>query len=516
MSGPQRSRRLPAVLALFALVALVVTGCTSDRDPSTASEEETRGGEEAQPAAGPDFGSLTDVCQDGDGGGATDQGVTEDAIQLGTLTDFGFTQNPEFIDAAEVFTEWCNDNGGINGREVTFATRDAELFQYRQRILEACDEDFLLVGGGAAFDSNGVEDRLECLLPEIPAQTVSPENTQSGLQVSPLPDNRETGPYEGYFRWLINEAYPDSADAVGIIAGDVGVTRLFSEREQETLEALGANVVYDDVYPAAGASDWTPYAQALKSEGVEGLVFLGDFKQLAKLEEALVTVGHELAWIDANTNAYNAEFIELAGDRARPVPELLGPADRPDRGRRRERGDPGAHRPGRAVQARRDDHRPVHPGLVGVAALRHRGQRVRGRAHPPLRVRQRPRPDGVGRRRAPRRLRPVRPDASQRVCFTVVQATPDGFELVEDYGANEGVFRCEEHEYVLEGDYGAAGHARGRGPHHRRPRVARGQVPHVRDHRHRPGGHLRGDRQRAGPDLHHHRASSTSPTARSG
>src|SRR4051794_4695973 len=109
-------------LAALLLVTIVVTAaCTSDRS-TTGSEEST--GKDQAPAAKGDFGSLKDVCQPGKAAGATAQGVTAQHIQAGVITDFGFTKEREFIDAAEVFTKWCNAAGGINGRPVTFKVRD--------------------------------------------------------------------------------------------------------------------------------------------------------------------------------------------------------------------------------------------------------------------------------------------------------------------------------------------------------------------------------------------------------
>ncbi len=60
-------------------------------------------------------------------------------------------------------------------------------------------------------------------------------------------------------------------------------------------------------------SDWTPYAQAIKTKGVKGLVFNGDFTQLAKLEQSLTSIDYKLDWIDANNNAYGQPFLQLAG-----------------------------------------------------------------------------------------------------------------------------------------------------------------------------------------------------------
>jgi ABC-type branched-subunit amino acid transport system substrate-binding protein len=310
---PQRT--LAAVLAVVA-VAAAVTGC-SGRSSSESSAEGADDGGTSAAAASSDFGDLQGVCQPGDVKGAPAQGVTAEEISVGVFSDMGFNKNTEFADAAEVFTSWCNDAGGINGRRIVANVRDSKLMEVRQRMIEACRDDFALVGGGAALDALGVKDRLTCMLPSFPAQAVQARSAGADLEVSASPtmipgyDN-----YNGFRTWIADEAYPDSKAAVGIINGDSAVTKAIGALTAETLAATGATLIYDELYPAMGVSDWTPYAQAIKSKGVKGLIFMGDFNQLAKLEEVLTSMNYKLDWIDANNNAYNTSFIELLGKSA--------------------------------------------------------------------------------------------------------------------------------------------------------------------------------------------------------
>ncbi|MGW0021509.1 ABC transporter substrate-binding protein [Rhodococcus sp. NPDC003382] len=269
-------RRVPAVVAA---VALLVAGCGGRSGTETGDSATSGSGRSAATSA--DFGDLTDVCQGGDASTATTQGVTAEQIEVGVFTDMGFTKNPEFVDAAKVFTSWCNDNGGINGRTL------------------------------------GVKERLNCLLPSFPAQAVQERSAGADLEVSASPakipgyDN-----YAGFRTWAVNEAYPDSKAAVGLINGDSAVTKIIEQMTFETLDAIGATVVYNELYPAMGVSDWTPYAQAIKNKGVKGLIFMGTWEQLAKLEAVLTDMDYKLDWIDPNNNAYNAQFIELLGRSA--------------------------------------------------------------------------------------------------------------------------------------------------------------------------------------------------------
>ncbi|HEY8546371.1 MAG TPA: hypothetical protein VIL36_15025, partial [Acidimicrobiales bacterium] len=148
-----RTRRLLALL-LVAVMAAGVTACgRSDEEESRASgddeEQEESAGDEGDGGASEggdrldrgEFGDLGVVCQDGDASGATDVGVTDDEIRIGTITNKGADVRPglnqEMYDSAAAFVEWCNEHGGINGRELVLEDLDARLSDYGQRIAEA-------------------------------------------------------------------------------------------------------------------------------------------------------------------------------------------------------------------------------------------------------------------------------------------------------------------------------------------------------------------------------------------
>lgn len=298
-------RRLLIPALVLALAA--AAGCSGRTKSADTSSPSTTG---AADTATADFGTLKSVCGKGTPKAVTGTGITSTEIKVGVFSDVGFTKNPEFVNAAKVFTSWCNAAGGINGRKLVAVTHDAKLFEVQQRMIEACRDDFALVGGGAALDGIGVKTRLKCLLPEYPAQVV--QEVGADLQVVTQGASSGYAPYTGYYSWLLKEAYPSSASSVGVIGGDAAMIKVLSGESQETLKALGAKITYNDLYPAQGVSDWTPYAQSIKQKKVKGLVFNGDFTQLAKLEQALTNIGYKLDWIDSNNNAYGPAFLQLA------------------------------------------------------------------------------------------------------------------------------------------------------------------------------------------------------------
>ncbi|UGQ12709.1 ABC transporter substrate-binding protein [Yinghuangia sp. ASG 101] len=297
------------VAALFA-----AAGC-ADRGGTSEAGEGPAAAPSASTPLSADFGDLKNVCGPGDPKSSPAQGVTAKEINVGVMSDVGFTKNHEYEDAAKVFTSWCNELGGINGRKVKSTVRDTKMVEVRQRMTEACREDFALVGGSAALDAMGTKDRLSCLLPEFPSQSTQRQNEGSDLQLTVQPGGPSYFRYAGFYEWLVKDAYPQSAGAVGIIAGDSPVTKVSVDQRAEFFQSRGTPMSYTELYPAAGVSSWTPYAQNIKNKGVKGLIFMGDYTSLAKLEQELTAMDYKLDWIDANSNAYGQKFLGLAGDK---------------------------------------------------------------------------------------------------------------------------------------------------------------------------------------------------------
>jgi len=308
-------------VAAIAVTVVIAGGCsragssstqattsTSSSASSSASASST-----APASAAANFGSLSSVCHGGSATGATDQGVTSSQITAGVLTDVGFTKDPELETTAKVFTSWCNAAGGINGRKIVADIHDTAMMNVVGAMSKACASDFVLAGGSAALDGLAVTTRLKCLLPDFDAQVVMPQNNGAGLQIYPIPWSHTYSVYGGYYNWLLNQKYPDSKDAVGILSGASVITQVDDALVAQTVAGVGGKVIYNGSFPPAGATDWTPYAEAIKNKGVKGFTFYGTIQQLAALEQALDNIGYKLDWIDANTNAYGGEFLAIAG-----------------------------------------------------------------------------------------------------------------------------------------------------------------------------------------------------------
>jgi hypothetical protein len=331
-TGRRHRTHRSGVTALVVLTALALAAAACSRSGSTHVEgASVTAGTAPSAAASGTFGTMSaPVCGPkpaGETNTATGRGVTADQIELGSISDPGFSGAPglnqELFDASTVFTKWCNSLGGINGRMIKDDLLDAALFNYNTQINIACGQDFALVGGGGVFDDTGQKTRLSCLLPDYPAYTVTPEARGSDLsvQVTPSPNNSVN---DGLARYLAKR-YPDSVNAVGYITGNVATTITVKEQYEEAGTKVGfGKAVYDAQYNATGEPTWTPIAQAIKDAGVKGLFYVGEPSDLGQLVAALNTIGDKLDWITAAANTYDPKLQAAAGAALAVEPVYVG------------------------------------------------------------------------------------------------------------------------------------------------------------------------------------------------
>ena len=110
-------------------------------------------------------------------------------VNIAVFNDAANTIEPglevEFVQMAKAFAAWCNASGGINGRHIVIDDRDAALFNAAQVTIQACQSDFMSVGGGMALDQAAVKVRVGCGLGQISSYEVSDDAVDAPLQVNP-------------------------------------------------------------------------------------------------------------------------------------------------------------------------------------------------------------------------------------------------------------------------------------------------------------------------------------------
>jgi ABC-type branched-subunit amino acid transport system substrate-binding protein len=276
-----RNVRRKAAAALL-IGALVTSACGSDRDDETSDPTTTAASADGATTttAAPDvtFGDLESPCGPGDPTAASDQGVTADTIKIGYGDDAGYPQAPglnhEMSDSIKALIDWCNEQGGINGRQVEGTYFDAKILEVNNVMLAACDQVFMLVGQGYSLDSAQEQTRVGCGLPSVPTYTVSPEFANGPLMYQPVPNPVDFQPVAvaNYF----SKTFPDKITKTAVMFGNFAATRDTKDKYLSTFANLGFEFLdCPQEYNISGEDDWKPFVQKLKDCGAEIVLFVG-------------------------------------------------------------------------------------------------------------------------------------------------------------------------------------------------------------------------------------------------
>jgi ABC-type branched-subunit amino acid transport system substrate-binding protein len=306
------------LLGVLAALALVAGACGSDRGDDPAADADGGDGSAATDAddsnaGGDGFGTLESPCGEGDGGPAADQGVSEDEVVIGYGDDAGFTTSPglskETSDAIEAMIDWCNDQGGINGRQIVGNYYDAAITNVVNAMTEACGQVFMLVGNAWALDSAQEETRLGCELPSVPTYSVSPEFANAPLMYQAVPNPADV--YTAGWGGQIAEMFPDEVENASVMFGNFAATIDTKDKVVQSLPEYGFEFLDCPVeYNIAGESDWKPLAQRLKNCGAEVVYYSGQpYPNMQNLLDDAAQVDFEPIWL-VDANAYLKSFAD--------------------------------------------------------------------------------------------------------------------------------------------------------------------------------------------------------------
>lgn len=310
-------------LAALAL-ALTAGACGAEREGEDPSQEAA--GSESADASATAFGDLESPCGEGDAAGATDQGVTDDAITIGYGDDRGFASvpglNQEMGDAVKAMIDWCNEQGGINGREVVGNQYDAAMTNAASVVQKSCKQDFMLVGQGFAYDEASEQFRVGCDLPTVAGFVIGP-NASMGpdkFEAVPLPVDYYNGAMLAS-AMEVDPAFAETPTALGSTSPAIqtGVAKVVS-----ALGELGADVKDCGVtLSQEGEANYVPFAEKLKECDASALWITNSPSPIAfGLLEALDRVGADLSyvfestWYNDVTKEWNAQSGAADGMRS--------------------------------------------------------------------------------------------------------------------------------------------------------------------------------------------------------
>ena len=309
---PGRSIRL--VVAVSAVVVLAGTSLAACSSGSTSTT--TTAGSSAttavQASSNGTWPGLGAICGHGSGGGATAKGVTSNSINLATFADPGNTVSPglniEFFQVANAFSKWCNAAGGINGRQIVVHDRDGALFNAAQVTNQACQQDFMSVGGGLALDQPAVPVRVACGLGQITGFTVSSQAVDAPLQVNPNGTNNTL--VEAGWYGALGKKYPAAIQHFGTGAANTPSILEPTTKWKDAAVQQGYKVVDFQVVPLT-VTDWSPYVAQAQTKGVEALEPAVD-STITPYAQAMNTAGYNPTFMLLTTQFYEQSTIQAA------------------------------------------------------------------------------------------------------------------------------------------------------------------------------------------------------------
>ena len=316
----RRRRGLVVLIAACLAVAACGTRVEGGSDTGVEASGTTGATDSSGDGGGADapdpsmVGTLPTPCGDGDGSGATDQGVTDDAIEISTIADPGAQATPglnlSLHQGMTAFVDYCNSLGGVNGRQLNLTLLDSALFDYNAVVQTACGQAFALVGGGGALDETGAQTAVDCGLVDVAGFTVSPEKAESDRVYQPLPN----ATYQfnvGAARHIV-EDNPDAATHAAMIYSNLPVTERQANRQIEAYEDVGFDFIYRQA-AELGELNWTPIVVAMRDAGVKYVTMSSTFEEFVNLQNAMAEQGFEPDVIDLEANFYDDAYPETAG-----------------------------------------------------------------------------------------------------------------------------------------------------------------------------------------------------------
>jgi ABC-type branched-subunit amino acid transport system substrate-binding protein len=317
------------VLIAAATLGVVTVGCGRSSSPASGSKDAASatptGAASSSAAAGKgDFGDLKAICGPGTASGPAARGITATEIHIGVLADPGSEAAPgleqEFFDAGDAFSKWCNTAGGINGRKIVVDKLDAKLFNVGQEVTDACQKDFMLVGGGNALDDPGVKPRLACKLGAIPGYDVSEAATNAGLQVKAAPSDVTQYGY-GPLRLLL-DAYPAAKSAMGVGSSSLASLIPIGKRVQAAIVANGGKVTAVQEKPAL-VTNYRPYMEQLKGLKTLGL-YEFEGQSIAPEIQAMKDISYSPQFIQFTSQFYTPQTVAAAKSLGSYPPSYVG------------------------------------------------------------------------------------------------------------------------------------------------------------------------------------------------
>jgi len=216
---------------------------------------------------------------------------------------------------------------------------------------------------------------------------------------------------------------------------------------------LGWTAVYKAQYNALGEPSWVPFAEKARNAGVRGLLYTGEPENLASLLQAMADIDYQPDWILGGANVIDQSFIDTGGDAVRAtyattavVPPFLA-SENPATQQYLDLYE--QYKPDGKVEALLG-YNSFSAWLLFATAVKECGSDV-------TRSCVFETAQGISDWTGGGLHAASQPGAIEYPrCGMVIEATPDGFVVPDDFTTTDGLFACDDDSVItLTGDYGS-------------------------------------------------------------
>jgi hypothetical protein len=169
---------------------------------------------------------------------------------------------------------WCNEQGGINGRTLVGNYYDAKILDSATAMQEACSQVFMMVGQGFALDSGAEAIRVGCNMASVPGYTGSSDFAMGPMMVQPIPNPTDYNSIE--IAGALASAFPDKITKAAVVKSTLPSMIEATEKVLSTYPTQGFQFLdCPQEYQLQGETGWQAIAQRLKDCGAEIVYFSG-------------------------------------------------------------------------------------------------------------------------------------------------------------------------------------------------------------------------------------------------
>jgi ABC-type branched-subunit amino acid transport system substrate-binding protein len=250
-------------------------------------------------------------------GPASGPGISANEVDIGMVTtETGPIPGLETgsIDSMNAFVGYLNSVGGICGRKVVLKIADDNLdaSQNATATQSLANSVFAFVGSDSGVDQGGASVLQQTGVPDVGEALSSQRfDLPNNFSPQPQPPGVNLAPYL-YFK----QRFPQAATHMAVLALNQSTALFETQDAMKGLQSIGYQFVYQDLNIEPTQTDFSADAQAMKSAGAQGLLFLALGSYYADVARAMQAAGLKMPFADYSSNAYDPAFIAQAGTAA--------------------------------------------------------------------------------------------------------------------------------------------------------------------------------------------------------